>query len=159
VVREDTTLVHDPPQQIPPAPSQSQVVQPNALGPVDTQPRVCPICNKTFARKQERDRHIETFLPHAFYCPFLGCAWRSNRHNNLQKHWEKRHPNFGRTHEFQHCQIYDRSQLVNLVVCGLLTIELAADRALSEVEMNAPRLGKENVWADWWGRKPKKFKH
>jgi hypothetical protein len=156
VVRGDTTLVDNPNplQQIPPAPSQSQVVQPNAPGPVDIRSRVCPICNKTFFRKQERDRHIETFLPHAFYCPFLGCEWRGNRHDNLQKHWGKRHPNFDPSQELQHCQIYDRSQLVNLVACSSLKIESAADRALSEVEKNAPRLGKGNVWADGWGRKP-----
>jgi hypothetical protein len=69
------------------------------------------------------------------------------------------HPNIGQVPELQFCRIYDPERLVKLVVSGLLTIESAAEIALSEVKMNAPRLGKENVWADWWGRKPKKFKH
>jgi len=29
----------------------------------------------------------------------------------------------------------------------------------SEVEIRAEKLGKINIWADWWGRKQKEFDH
>jgi hypothetical protein len=102
---------------------------------------------------------MRTFLPHAISCPFPQCSYRCDRYDNLPKHWGKMHPNIGQVPELQFCRIYDPERLVKLVVSGLLTIESAAEIALSEVKMNAPRLSKENVWADWWGRKPKKFKH
>ena len=162
LAQADTTLVHDtsqvvPPPLPPPPPPQTQVAQPNA--PADTESRTCPMCNKFFPRTQERDRHMRTFLPHPVSCPFPQCSFRCDRYNILAKHWEKKHPNHGQAPELQDCQIYDPQRLVKLVVSGSLTIESAAGIALSEVEMNAPRLCKENVWADWWGRKPKKFKH
>jgi len=42
-----------------------------------------------------------------------------------------------------------------LVVEGALTVESAAGTALSEVEKRIGELGKDGVWADWWGRKTK----
>jgi len=156
-VQATTTQVLDASQVVPPPPSQTRDAQPNSLA--DTQPQACPICNRVYKRRQERDRHMRTFLPHAISCPFPHCSFRCDRYNILAKHWETNHPNIGQAPELQYCQIYDPERLVKLVVSGSLTIESAAEMALSEVKMNAPRLGKENVWADWWGRKPKRFKH
>jgi hypothetical protein len=158
-VQAVTALVHDASQVVPPPPSPTQDTQPNA--PADTQPQAaCPICKEVYKRWQERDRHMRTFLPHSISCPFLHCDFRCDRYNILAKHWEKRHPNTGQAPELRYCQIYDPEKLVKSVVSGSLTIESAAEMALSQVKMNAPRLGKEKVWAeDWWGRKPKKFKH
>jgi hypothetical protein len=104
---------------------------------------------------------MRTFFPHPIACPSPQCSFRCGRYNILTEHWEKKHPlaNLGQAPELQYCQIYDPDPLVKMVVSGSLTIEEAAERALSEVEMEAPRLGKQNVWAGWWGRKPKKFKH
>jgi hypothetical protein len=114
----------------------------------------CPKCGKGFSRKPERNRHIRTsHLPHSIYCPFPRCAWRSGRYEQLTKHWAMKHPNHGPTPGRQQSQIYDADQLVGLVVCGVCTVELVVQFALTEVERRAWELDKAGVWANGWGRR------
>jgi hypothetical protein len=111
-----------------------------------------------FRRKQERDRHIRTFLPHSFYCAFRGCAWRGDRHDNLKKHLRTKHGHFEFTVQSQY-QIYNPDPLVELIVLNQLSVESAAQFALVLVECRAHGLKKVGIWKNWWGRKPKKFGH
>ncbi|KAH9991831.1 hypothetical protein BJV77DRAFT_486002 [Russula vinacea] len=65
-------------------------VQPNE--PTPSIPSECPICGRKFSRAQERDRHLESYLPHSIHCPFQGCPWTGRRRWDLKTHWEKKHP-------------------------------------------------------------------
>jgi hypothetical protein len=151
-VQEDT----DPSQLETSSPPESPLAEHNA--PEDTEPQVCPICNVVFYRRQERNRHMRSFLPHSIYCPFEQCPWRGDRHDNLKKHWSTKHDHI-QFPEQQSCQIYDPDPLVELVVRGHLLIESAAEVALLVVEQRAQELNKIGIWANGWGRKPKNFYH
>jgi len=140
-------------------PSQFETSSPPE-SPEDTEPPVsrCHICNVVFYRRQERNRHMRSFLPLSIYCPFEQCSWRGERHDNLKKHWSAKH-----THvqfpEQQPCQIYSPDPLVELVVRERLSIESAAGVALYVVGQRAHELNKIGIWQNWWGRKPKNFDH
>ena len=136
--------------------SQSQVTQLDNAA--DAQPHVCPLCKGNFFRKQERDRHIRSFLPHSVYCPFRGCDWRGDRHDNLKKHQRTKHARF-KFPVRPRCQIYNPDRLVEMVVLDQLSIKSAAHFALWLVECRADELKKVGIWKDWWGRKQKKFDH
>jgi len=152
-VQEDT----DPSQLETPSPPESPLGgEHNA--PEDTKPPVCPICNSMFYRRQERNRHMRSFLPYSIYCPFEQCSWRGDRKDNLTKHWSAKHAHV-RFLEQQRCQIYNPDPLVELVVRERLSIESAAEVALFVVEQRAQELDKIGIWANWWGRKPKNFEH
>jgi len=94
----------------PPAPSQDQV--PELDAPTDNP---CPLCRRNFRRRQDRNQHIRTFLPHWVYCPFLHCPWRGDRQDNLKAHW-KTHANCGETLKQERCKIYDPALLVKSIV-------------------------------------------
>jgi len=113
----------------------------------------CPNCGENFNRRQERDRHLRSYLPHFTYCPFSRCPWRGDRHDNFKTHWEKAHENGGMVPAQQQTQIYNPKGLVMLILCGALTIEGAASIALSVVAIRAHELGKRDVWGDGWGRR------
>jgi len=146
----------DPSQLETSSPPESPLGEHNT--PEDTELPVCPICNVVFYRRQERNRHIRSFLPHSIYCPFEQCPWRGDRHDNLKKHWSAKHTHV-RFPEQQPCQIYDPDPLVELVVRERLSIESAAEVALFVVGQRAQELDKISIWANWWGRTPKNFEH
>ncbi|KAH9986023.1 hypothetical protein BJV74DRAFT_846030 [Russula compacta] len=127
--------------------------------PTPSQPHLCPICGRYFERRQERDRHVFSYLPHWIYCPLLDCPWRGNRRYDFKKHWEKFHSDHGEVPEAQKSQIYDADALVKLIVDRHLTINEAAQTiALPEVERRAHELGKKDIWgADRWGRRMRNF--
>ncbi len=144
--------VHVPAPVVMPAPSQNQVAQVDSpKGP----PWECPIGGRIFKRRQERNRHLRAFLPHSLHCPFSYCPWRGNRYNNLKSHWVTKHPNCKVPHK-KRCQIYDPDPLVEQIVGRQLSIEAAAERALSAVESRVQGLNKVNVWEDGWGHKQQK---
>src|SRR6266576_7035331 len=81
-------------------PTQSQVSDDQ----VDAQPdeatasilHGCPVCKVAFDRVQERNRHVESYLPHSVRCPFPGCTWTGRRQWDFKKqHWRKKHPEAG----------------------------------------------------------------
>jgi hypothetical protein len=135
-------------------PSQNEVAEHNAHVPPKR--AVCRNCGKRFNRKQERNRHIRSYLPHSIYCPFPRCPWRCDRQGNLTKHWNEKHPNWGPAPQPQQSRIYDPDSFVKLVVCGVWSVQLAAEIALSEVGMRTWELDKVGVWVDGWGRRMKK---
>lgn len=135
------------------APASSPHVAQVGLGaPMDAPPQ-CPICRRDFCRSQERDRHLRTFLPHWFFCPFPHCAWRGDRSFNLKRHWTTTHATFGEAPKPEDCKIYDPDPLVQLVVCGESPIEPVITIALREVQSRAQVLHKVGVWKDGWGRR------
>ena len=151
-MQEDT----DPSQLKKSSPPESPLGEHNA--PEDTELPVCPICNVVFYRRQERNRHMRSFLPHSIYCSFEQCPWRGDRHDNLKKHWSAKHAHV-RFPGQQRYQIYNPDALVELVVRERLSIESAAEVALLVVGQRAQELNKIGIWANGWGRTPKNFEH
>jgi len=155
-VHGDTSMVTVPSPLGFSMPSQNEVAQHNEHVPPKR--AVCHNCGKRFNRKQERDRHIRSYLPHSIYCPFPRCPWRGDRQVNLTKHWKENHPNYGPAPRQQQSRIYNPDSFVEQVVCGELTVEFAAEIALLRVESRTWELDKGGVWADGWGRRKKKFR-
>jgi hypothetical protein len=74
----------------------------------------------------------------------------------MKKHWSTIHatrtsPEFER----EDCRIYDPDPLLQSVVSGESTIEVAIELALQAVEIRAQELDKVGIWDDGWGRRPK----
>ncbi len=69
----------------------------------------------------------------------------------------KVHPNPGpgREHERKEFQIYDPEKLVQSMVSGTLTVERAADIALSKVKKRFEKQDKSDVEANVWGSRRK----
>src|SRR5258708_3622842 len=55
----------------------------------------CPVCKVTFYRAQERNQHVESYLPHSILCPFRGCVWMGHRQMDFKGHWKKGHQEKG----------------------------------------------------------------
>ncbi|KAH9986024.1 hypothetical protein BJV74DRAFT_846041, partial [Russula compacta] len=140
-------------QFIMPTPPQTHITQPNAT--LLPHPQMCPECGGEFGRRQERDRHLRLLFPRSFHCPSQNCPWRSDRSDNFIHHWTKKHPNGGPAPERLQIQTYDADLLAKLVGSGSMTVESAADVALSLVEWRMWELGKVGVWANWWDRRKK----
>lgn len=113
----------------------------------------CPSCGKLFSRRQERDRHVKSYLPNSLFCPFAHCSWRGDRVNTLKTHWRTTHPYFGEGPRPEDCRIYDPDPLVRGVAGRELTIEHARMIALQVVKLRAPELGKLGIWNGEWGRR------
>jgi len=150
-VNGDAGLVHVPVprQDVTDGSSQDQGVQ---LNESESRP-MCPNCGKEFNRRQERDRHLRSYLPHFIYCPFPRCPWRGDRYVNFKTHWKKAHKKINSVPGKKQCQIYCPKEPVRQILSGAWTIEEAASIALSEVAIRAYELGKRDVWKDDWGRK------
>jgi len=158
-VKGDDGLKHDPPGFVAPPPVPDQAAGPDPPA-YTSQQHPCPICRRIFKRLQERDRHLRMFLPQWIFCPFSrsNCPFRSDRRDNLVSHWKKEHADSGQVlpSQKQQYQIYDTDPLIALVVSGQMSMELAAETALPNVEMRAQELSKGDAWArNWWGRPPK----
>jgi len=121
--------------------------------PMPTQLFRCPRCDRGFRRWQDRDRHISVHLPHPYYCRFPRCPWRGDRPENVPKHWNNMHPEYGPAPSRQQSQIYDSKQLVTAIVNDILSVEEAAEIALSAVATKAIELEKGDVWENGWGRR------
>jgi len=117
------------------------------------QPFVCPRCERGFRRWQDRDRHIcSTHLPYSYFCPFPRCPRRSGRPENVRTHWNDVHSEYIPVPSRQQIQIYYSKGLVTAIVDGALTVEEAAEIALSVVAIKAMELDKGDVWQNGWGR-------
>jgi len=63
------------------------------------------------------------------------------------------HPEYGPAPSRQQSQIYDSKQLVTAIVNDILSVEEAAEIALSAVATKAIELEKGDVWENGWGRR------
>ena len=113
----------------------------------------CPVCQDTFRRAQERNRHVESYLPHSIYCPLLGCTWTGRRQWDFKEHWKKNHPNSSRL-SVKTNEIYDPKKFVKSIVDGT-PLDEVVQSACSTVQERLWKLGKVGVEINVWGRKRK----
>jgi len=145
------TLQEQVPDMIPVTPPDQNPVA--EAVPAPTQSFVCSGCERGFRRWQDRDRHIRTHLPYSHHCPFPRCPWRCDRPENLTRHWNNTHSEYGPAPPRQQCQIYYTKGLITAILDGALTVEEAAEIALSVVGIKAIELDKGNGWENGWGRR------
>jgi len=153
---------YDPPEfvgNVGPPPVQDQAAELDAPADTGTSQFPCPVCGRIFKRVQERNRHVQSFLPHWIHCPYprSSCPRRFDRRDNLVSHWKDKHADGGQApqkHQQPQFQIYDPGPLVRSIVSGQTSMVTAENAALLEVARRAQELGKGNVWGgDWWGRR------
>jgi len=81
----------------------------------------CAMCDKTFGRLQELQRHISSVhLPCWLHCPHSPCLWRGHRKEEFKTHCSRVHPNSDP--EVSPCHIYDVKTVVNQITDGTLQI-------------------------------------
>ena len=111
----------------------------------------CFICNRTFSRWQERNRHVESYLPHSILCPFPDCTWTGRRQWDFQEHWRKKHSEAGPVPGEDANEIYDPRDFVELIRDGT-PVEEVARYAFAKVQEGLRRLGKPEAEASVLGR-------
>lgn len=132
----------------------SKTVSPiQTITPTDQKRHTCPYCKRKFKRKQELKRHLLSNLPDSILCPFPLCPWTGHRQYSLMKHM-KVHPS-PRERERKEFQIYDLEKLVRSMANGTLTVECAADIALSKIKERFQEQDKVGVEANVWGSRRK----
>ena len=134
------------PRSVTPALSQEQV---------DAQPKehtsFCPVCPKGYGRVQDRDRHLESYLPHSTYCPLRDCPWTGRRRSDLITHWKKKHSEKGQVLGKKIYKIYDPKPFVKLIINGS-SVDEVAGYAMQKATKRLQELGKEDVGANVLGR-------
>jgi len=111
----------------------------------------CPVCRSKFPRKQERNRHVESYLPHSILCPSQGCTWTGRRRWDFLEHWRRKHPEAGQAPDENANEIYDPKDFVTSIVNGTPVDEVARS-AFAKVQEGLGRLGKPDVGAKVLGR-------
>jgi len=104
-----------------------------------------------FGRMQERNRHIESYLPHSIYCTFQSCPWTGRRQWDFKEHWKRKHPGAGKAPGEDANEIYDPKDFVKSIVDGT-PVEEVARSAFAKVQECLERLGKPDVGANVLGR-------
>jgi hypothetical protein len=118
----------------------------------ETTPSVeCNVCGNKFSRVQERNRHLESYLPHSILCPFRGCTWTGRRQWDFKEHWRRKHPEAGQAPGEDANEIYDPKDFVKSIVDGT-PVEEVARSAFAKVQESLGRLGKPDVGANVLGR-------
>lgn len=115
----------------------------------------CPVCKKTFHRLQERNRHLESYLPHSIHCPYHGCHWTGRRQTHFKEHWKRCHPKAGKAPGRQLNEVYDPKKFVKMIVDGTSPVQDVARSACLKVRERLVELGKEDVGVKVWGRNKK----
>jgi uncharacterized C2H2 Zn-finger protein len=114
----------------------------------------CPLCGLTFTRVQERNRHIEKYLPHSILCPFHACTWTGRRQWDFKEHWKrKKHSETSQApeEEVEASDIYDPKDSVKSVVDGTPVDEVAWS-AFIKAQEGLKILGKLDVRVNVLGR-------
>jgi hypothetical protein len=117
-------------------------------------PPECNVCGNKFVRIQERNRHVESYLPHSILCPFQGCTWTGRRQWDFKEHWRRKHPAAaaaGQAPGDDANEIYDPKDFVKSIVDGT-PVEEVARSAFAKVQESLRRLGKPDVGANVLGR-------
>ena len=112
----------------------------------------CPLCGHQFRRRQERDRHFESYLPHSIYCPFEDCTWTGRRQWDFKEHWKRKHKGAGQAPGEDKNVIYDPKDFVKSIVSGRPVKEVAQS-AFAEAQEYLEKQGKLVVGANVLGRK------
>jgi hypothetical protein len=148
---EDGNELHAPPPPVAPASFPDQDAQVST--PMDAASPQCPVCGRDFHRPQERNRHVQTYLPHWILCPFEGCVWRGNREYDLKVHWLIHAAD--KDPQLEDCIIYNPDPLVQAVLNRESTMEQAIAIALQAVRIRAQEPDKAGIWENEWGRRQK----
>ena len=111
----------------------------------------CPACGSTFVRVQERNRHVESYLPHSIICSFQCCTWTGRRLSDFTAHWKLKHTEAGKATAEDANEIYDPNDFVKSIVNGT-PIEEVARSAFAKAQEGLGRLGKPDVGAKVLGR-------
>jgi hypothetical protein len=111
----------------------------------------CFICNRTFSRRQERNRHVESYLPHSIFCPFPDSTWTGRRQWDFQEHWRKNNSEAGPVPGEDANEIHDPRDFVELIRDGT-PVEEVARYAFAKVQEGLRRLGKPEAEASVLGR-------
>jgi hypothetical protein len=148
-MQDDANQVHPRPSSTTQAPFPSQVIPLEA--PTNASPQ-CPVCEQSFGRTQERDRHVRTHLPYSLFCSFPGCSWRGYRPYSLRPHWVERHANFGEAPRPEDCNLYNPDLLVQPIISGESLIDEVIAIALQTIRIRTQELGRVDILEDEWGR-------
>ena len=111
----------------------------------------CRICSAKFGRMQERNRHIESHLPHSILCLFQACTWTGRRQWDFKEHWRRKHTEAGQLPKEHENEIYDPKDFVTSIVDGA-PVDKVARSAFAKVQEGLRRLGKPEVGAKVLGR-------
>jgi len=111
----------------------------------------CIICGHTFSRVQERNRHLESYLPHSILCPSQSCIWTGRRQWDFKEHWRRKHSGPDQGTGEDATELYDPKEFVKSIVDGTPVDEVARS-AFAEVQESLERLGKPGVEANVLGR-------
>src|SRR5216684_8122854 len=86
--------------------------------PTPSVPLKCTICSKEFGRVQERNRHVESYLPHSILCPSRGCTWTGRRQWDFKEHWGRKHSEAGQVPVEDAIGLYDPREFVKMILDG-----------------------------------------
>jgi hypothetical protein len=152
-VQQYGSVGHPPSRSVATTLSQNQVgTQPDELP--SSVPPECPVCKNTFRRVQERNRHLESHLPHSIYCPSRDCQWTGRRQSHFKEHWDRGHSKTDKAPGKELYEIYDPKEFVKLIVDGTSPVEDVARSAFLKARERLMELGKEDG-AKVWGRNKK----
>jgi hypothetical protein len=102
-------------------------------------------------RTQERNRHLESLLPHFIYClsqPEV-CNWKGRRQSEFKEHWIEIHSAIGQAPGKEENEIYDPKEIVKLIIDGtgedgtvdVEVVRSAISKAVSEAQERLAELG------------------
>jgi len=122
----------------------------------------CPICPKSFPRRQERDRHELLHVPYFMHCPLPHCAWRGNRAGLFNNHWKREdhrsyHELYGITPAQGQIQTFDPWVILNQVISGAISLREGEVEAIFLVQAKACELQKPGMWMHPWGRNKRRL--
>jgi hypothetical protein len=153
-VQQYGSVGYPPSRSVAPTLSQNQVgAQPDEL--TSSIPPECPVCKKAFRRVQERNRHLESHLPHSIHCPSRDCHWTGRRQSHFKEHWGRDHSKTDNAPGRKLNEIYDPKEFAKLIVDGSSPVEDVARSAFLKARERLVELGKEDVGAKVWGRNKK----
>src|SRR5260221_14004122 len=118
---------------------------------------ICPVCEKSFNRYQDMERHFQSFhLPCWIFCPHSaqGCRWRGSRIDDFEKHLDTQ--KCGPKPEEQQYQIYDVKLVLSWVkdLQSRDDISNAQNVAVDMVKERASELRRQEWLDDPWGLSP-----
>ena len=155
-MQEYGSVGYPPSRSVAPTLSQNQVgAQPEELPSSESIPPECPVCKKTFRRVQERNRHLESHLPHSIHCPSRDCYWTGRRQSHFKGYWDKGHSKTDNVPGREFNEIYDPKEFVKLIVDGTLPVQDVARSAFLKARERLVELGREDMETNVWGRNKK----
>ena len=104
---------------------------------------------------QERNRHLESYLPHSIHCPSWDCIWTGRRQSHFKEHWEKDHSKTDKAPGKKFNILYDPKGFVKSIVDGKSPVKEVAWSAFLMVRERLVELGKEGAVEKVWGRNKK----